>query len=374
MGRKMLQHDVVTEAKNRMRAIYAAGHRVVVSFSAGKDSGAALEICIIVARELGCLPVDVVMQDEEIAYPGTYEFAERTAQRPEVRFHWLVMNQPMVNVFNRQNPYYWVFDPQLPPEKWVRQPPKWATYRKENDIASMTTKVYFPPPPGKELYAVQGLRVQESRGRLYGIYSSGGYTTAPNRHGVRSARPIYDWKDGDVWKFTADLKLDYNRAYDTLLASGVSRARLRVSPPLMNAAGVSTLSKAAAAWPRWFDKVAERCPGARTAAQFGVRAVTPSRRADETWEAVFKRECIEKAPKWIAERATVAMNQYLSAHRKHSSQPFPEVTPCYTCTGGAGSWRKLAMALYCGDPFSTRISGLPYAEPELFRPGAGKWI
>jgi len=104
------------QAITRMVDVYAAGHRVVVSFSAGKDSTCLLEICIIAARLTNRLPVEVVIQDEEINFPGTYEYAERVAARPEVSFNWVVMQHVMLNCFNREAPYFRVFDPLLSPD------------------------------------------------------------------------------------------------------------------------------------------------------------------------------------------------------------------------------------------------------------------
>jgi len=73
--------NVMEMAIERMEALYRDGHRVVVSFSGGKDSTCVLEVCLIAARRTGRLPVDVMMQDEEVGFPGVFEFAERTAQR-----------------------------------------------------------------------------------------------------------------------------------------------------------------------------------------------------------------------------------------------------------------------------------------------------
>ena len=158
MPRRMLGVNVLDEAVDRMARLYSEGHRIVVSFSTGKDSTVALEVCILAAMQTGRLPVEVVMRDEEIMFPDTYEFAERTAARDEVEMTWLVANQPVINVFNRQSPYFWVLDPELPEEKWMRKPPSWATYIPEKHIDAMTHPDRFPPAEGKKLYAVIGLR------------------------------------------------------------------------------------------------------------------------------------------------------------------------------------------------------------------------
>lgn len=376
MPRRGIGMTVFDAAIDRMVDLYEQGHRVVVSISGGKDSTCVLETCIIAATLTDRLPVEAVTRDEEIMFPGTYEYLERVWERPEVNLTHLVANQPIINVFNRPEPYWWVFDPTLDPSDWVRQPPPYATYITDLHIAAMTTKTRFPieEENGQQLVSAQGLRVEESRGRLYGLHSSGGYLTKPHAQtGVIGARPIYDWRDGDVWRAIFDNGWDYNEAYDVMFRKGVPRKKLRIGPPSMNADSIGLLQEMQSAWPQWWDRVVDRLPGIKTAAQYGRRVLEPTRRLGETWETTFHRECIDTAPDWIAERAVMARDAILSTHRRHSTTPLPEVTPCHTCSGNSGSWRALAKSLYNGDPFSQKNTWLPYVEPEFFRPGAGRF-
>lgn len=367
--------NVFDAALDRMIKLYEDGHRVIVSFSAGKDSGICLELCIIAATMTGRLPVEVIMRDEEIMYPGTFEYAERVAMRPEVKFYWIYANQPVVNIFNRQNPYFWVFDNSLPPDQWVRTPPDFAQKIHEQNIQGLISEEKFPPAKGKNLYAVLGLRTDESMLRKMGLMSSKGYLTkGKNSYGTYYARPIYDWSDGDVWKAVKDNDWDYNKAYDTMHRLGISRHKLRIAPPTLSPAAIDGLMVASKAWPQWFDKVCERLPGVRTAAMFGRRSVEPIRKLGETWKECFYRTCISEAPDWIAQRSQKVVNYVIRNHSRHSTEEFPEVTKCPKCQM-LSSWRNLSKIMYMGEPFSmkVKVDVLPYVEPEFFREGAGTW-
>lgn len=372
--RRMIGLNVFDAAIERMIEVYESGARVVVSMSGGKDSTCSLEICLLAAQMTGRLPVEAVSRDEEIMFPGTYEYLDRIHSNPDVDFHHLVAGQPIINAFNRHQPYWWVFDDRLDPEQWVRQPPAYAERIDDINIEAMTTKARFPVEEGQTLVSVIGLRVQESRGRLYGLHSSGGYMTKPHpRTGVRLARPIYDWTDSDVWRAIQVNGWDYNEAYNQMHRLGVPRSRLRIGPPSMSAAGANQLRMAATAWPNWWDKVVDRLPGMQTAAQYGIKVLSPIRQHGESWEECFRRTCILEAPAWISERAAKAAQRILSTHSHHSTSPLPEADPCYVCGGSMGSWKQLASMLYNGDPFAMRCTILPYVEPEFFRPGAGRW-
>jgi predicted phosphoadenosine phosphosulfate sulfurtransferase len=375
-GRVWLGDNVFDMALARMTEEYQGGHRIVVSISGGKDSTCCLEVAVQAAQATGRLPVEAVTRDEEIMYPGTFEYLERVAERPEIDLTWLVAHQPIVNAFDREHPYWWVMDTELDPDEWVRKPPSFAKETPHMNIESMTSQAHFPTPAGQELRAVIGLRVQESQNRRMGLFSSGGYLTGPTaRTGVRNIRPIYDWTDSDVWLAINKFGWDYNHAYDVMHRYGVSKRGLRIGPPTMNPAQSEALCKVGAkAWPSWWDRVCRRLPSLRTYALYGKRAVTPQRRLGETWDQCYQRTCIDEAPAWIAERATLKRERMLRQHRNHATDavPFPEIETCYSC-GQLGSWKVLTQAAYLGDPFSMKMADLPYVEPEFFRPGAGKW-
>jgi predicted phosphoadenosine phosphosulfate sulfurtransferase len=230
---KPLGVNVFDEALNRMRGVYRAGHRILVSMSGGKDSSICAELCILAASMEGCLPVDVWVRDEEVMLPGTYEYLEQFAQRPEVNFHWFVAGQPVINVCNRLQPYFWVFDDRLQPEQWVRQPPDSALHVPETqDIDFIVMPGRFPPPVGKDLINVQGLRTQESQSRKVAMLSAGGFLTSVRpRNNVRAAYPIYDWTEKDVWTAFRTFGWAYNSAYNMMHQLGLKSEFRRIGPP-----------------------------------------------------------------------------------------------------------------------------------------------
>jgi len=371
--RRLLGISTFDAAIDRLTGLYQDGHRIVNSFSAGKDSGICLELSIVAATIADRLPVEVFMRDDEIMFPGTFEYAERVAARPEVDFHWIVAASPQVNMFNREHPYWWPFDDQLPESAWVRKYPDFATVIPELNMDIVVHAERFPPADGKELFQVLGLRTQESPNRTRGLHSSGGWLTKKNPNtGARSARPIYDWTDGDVWKAILDNRWDYNSAYDVMNRGGINRKLLRIAPPTMSVASIPALRVAQKSWPQWFDKVNERCPGIRTVTMFGPASVRPRRKAGETWKECYQRLCIDEAPPWIAERAERAVEAVVKRHYSHAAQTFPEAKLCPRC-GVLGSWFEMTKSFYAGDPFDMKGAGLGYVEPEFFREGAGRF-
>ena len=371
---------------DRLIGLYKEGHRIVLAFSAGKDSGVCLELMRMAAAEADAGPVDVSMRDEEIMYPGTFEYAERMAVQPDINFHWIYARQPIINIFNRYDPYWWVFDERVPEDDWARKPPHHLhdpsngihVYEiPDKYIQAVITPERFPVPDGKDLYSVLGLRTSESMNRRMGLFSSKGWLTGRNHWGVRSARPIYDWNDSDVWKAIHDFGWDYNSAYDVMNRLGLPRRLLRIAPPTLTTAGLPALQLSRKAWPQWFERVNRRLPGLRTAAMFGMRAVMPDRRLGETWEDCYRRELIEKprseGVEWVASRAEQMCTTMIGRHAAHSRDPYPDTALCAMCGQNIGCWRQLSFIMYNGDPFSMKQNVLPVIEPEFFREGAGTW-
>lgn len=375
MPKRYGDKNVFDAALERIVNIYKEGHTIVVSFSGGKDSGVCVELSIMAAKITGRLPINVMMRDEEIMFPGTFEYAERMAKREEINFHWIYACQPVINIFNRKMPYYWVFDPLLKPDQWVRKPPEIAYKIDDLSIGRMVTEKRFPVKEGKKLISMTGITVYESLNRRMAIASSRGYMTRHKADETYLARPIYDWHAGDVWKSIKDNKWDHNTAYDVMVRHGIPKHKLRIAPPFMHSLGILQLQKAAAAYPTWFNTVCKRLDGVRNGVYFGKKSIEPLRHLHETWEDCFNRTCIKDAPNWIAERATKLKEEITRRHSNHSREPMSQKGHCSSC-GQVCSWEKLTKAIYNGDPFNSKIgssTSIKPIEPDFFRTGSGKW-
>lgn len=136
MVREYRDETVLEASLDRFRYCFQNGH-VCISFSGGKDSTLCVELAIIAAQSLGITaPVDVVYRDEECVSPETTAFALRMAARPEVRFHWCIAHQPIINIFDRNCPYIWTYDPLLNQSEWMQPMPDIAVEIPDMNIES----------------------------------------------------------------------------------------------------------------------------------------------------------------------------------------------------------------------------------------------
>jgi predicted phosphoadenosine phosphosulfate sulfurtransferase len=377
---------VLKESYERVLEILKTPHsRIEVSYSGGKDSQIVLELVIMAARAMGKLPVSVHFCDEEACFPGTIEMIEQTASRPEITFSWMVCSYPQLNIFNRAEPYWWVFDDRLSSTKWMRPFHSGAILCKETSISTVVNKDHFPfdYKKGEVILSFVGIRTGESKGRRMGYFSSAkksprlgwvikthDWRRAP---GVWTCWPIYDWTSEDVWKAIKEFHWPYNRAYDDMLRIGLPKNAMRIAPPTMMIAGLPTLRASKKLWPVWFDRLCERLPGVRQGAEYGRVACMPRRCLGETWQESFERECVRDAPGWIRDRAIVVRDTVLFRHRQHSKDPFPQLVGCPVCKVGLNSWETLAKVMYSGDPYQKQQTIVDTIQPKQFRPELNDW-
>jgi predicted phosphoadenosine phosphosulfate sulfurtransferase len=342
---KPLKVDVYSAACERLRHVFITYDKVVVSYSGGKDSTVCLELAIEVARELGKLPIDVLFFDEEVLLPETVEMVMLTSKRPEVNLSWVCGQVGYWDASSNEAPHWTTWDP-AKRDVWVREPPGFALWMGQMKYPAPGDAIarLWGTEHGK-VAEILGLRGYESRPRMYGLISSGSYIARGPASHVDKARPIYDWRDKDVWLAIHRFGWDYNEAYPRMY-------RLRRNPKELRIA-VPTSIEAMRLWddwmilhPQWWSKVRRRFPNIHSLDLFNHDLHHPVRKQGETWEQATYRY-LEANLVEDRDKIKRDINKVLRAHRFHSTVPMHDDKPCALCKF---SWRKLAIIAMFGNP------------------------
>lgn len=347
-----VEQDVHAAAIGRVRVLYDRFDLVAVSFSGGKDSTAALQVCLQVAHERGRLPLDVYFWDEEAIHPETIEYVERVAQRDDVRFKWLCLPVKHRNACSRRQPYWHCWDPSEE-AKWVRPMPARAIRELKGFEFGMTipeaAHLVYGPEHGM-VADVRGLRADESlrRYRAVSMRLIDNWIAAPRAGYSYPVSPIYDWTSVDVWTAPRLLGWDYNRAYDVMELAGVGINQQRVCPPY-GEEPLTGLWIYAQCWPQLWHKMIARVHGAATAGRYSRTELygfgAPTKPAGMTWRDWAYAQ-LDLYPETYRPVIADSVRALIEQHQLKTKRPIPEAEPDLV-TGL--SWRFIAMIVARGD-------------------------
>ena len=342
---KPLGVDVFTAAKERIHHVYETYDVVVVSYSGGKDSTICLELTVQVARDLGKLPVNVLFFDEEVLFPETEAMVMRTRERPEVNLVWVCGQVGYWDASSNENPHWTTWDP-AKRDVWVREPPPFAVWMGEMKYPAPGDAIarLWGPEHGR-VAEILGLRGYESRPRMYGLIASGSYICKGPAPHVDKVRPIYDWRDKDVWLAIHRFGWALNEVYGRMWRFRANPRQFRVAVP--------TSIEAMNLWadwqvlhPQWWSRVRRRFPCIHSLAMFNYDLHRPVRKQGEIWREVVYRYLEANL---VEDRHKVErdLNKVLRAHERHSTAPMYEDRSCPLCKF---SWKKLARIAMFGNP------------------------
>jgi len=233
--KKYIDTNVYDEAKKRIHHIYDVFDTIVVMFSGGKDSLAALHLVKEVSDERGLKkPINVVFRDEELIPQEVIDFVDKYRKKDWVNMIWFTVPLASTKYIMSVCHNYIQWDNN---RDWVRQKPPFAISLEDGDsrifdqytMDGYTSKHF----KGKQAF-VTGIRASESLMRFRASVSklNDNYINAvPDKaaKNVNLCKPLFDWMEDDVFKYFYDKNIEYCTLYDKQMWG---KNALRVSTPL----------------------------------------------------------------------------------------------------------------------------------------------
>ena len=385
MGKVYLDMDVMTAARNRLRRVFDDFEHVYLSFSGGKDSSAALQLALEVAREKGRLPLDVMVVDLEAQYHHTVDFIRRIADRDDVRMFWCCLPIHLRNAVSQIQPHWVCWHPDAA-DIWVRPLPEHPSviadeaffpfFRRGMEFEEFVPAFgeWYAATHGGPAACIVAIRADESLNRYRTIKSEEktrwqglGWTTlvTPN---VYNCYPIYDWTVEDVWAAHGRQGWDYNRIYDLMNLAGLSLHQMRLCQPYGD-------DQRKGLWlfkilePETWSRVVARVQGAN----FGNRWVELSGNVfgniritlppGHTWKS-YTKFLLATMPPATAEHYRKKIGKFLTVWRKDIragkypgvARIYDEADPRLEAARKAPSWRRIAKCLLKNDYWCKSLS------------------
>lgn len=230
-----LKDNVWDAAIKRLRWLFNEFENVIVNISGGKDSTVIYNLALLVAEEMGRLPLQVMFIDQEAEWNCVIEHVRRSMHDPRVKPLWLQVPIKLFNATSSREPWLYCWQPGA---EWMRdkepdsiQENTYGTDRFAELFGAYLRHEY----PASAAINLAGVRCEESPNRALGLTTSPTYkhiTWGKIRDSKRQHfdfYPLYDWSYTDIWKAIHDNHWPYCSLYDVMYQYGVPLQMMRVS-------------------------------------------------------------------------------------------------------------------------------------------------
>lgn len=343
--------DVLEAARERVAYCLDHSDTYIVSFSGGKDSSCAFHLSYQEAQKRGKV-LKVAMFDEEVIDPDTIEYCDRVRNLPGVEFYWFCV--PIVHTLRSQIRDHWITWDPIFKDVWARDMPAGAITTEDfkSYELSMTISdalgMYFPKDKYGKVIISGGIRIQESLNRRRAMRNAGTFLT--DRGYGLWAKPVWDWKWEDVWRFLGQSGADHSRYYDRLWMKGVSPHNQRVAP-WGNVAASREAKYYPEFYPDFWNRVVIRLPELLAQSRYGDSKLFKkilAKPLGATWQEycfqlINEFESADVKAFWLK-----VVRQRVNRWARKTTTPFPD-EPMKFDERNSDSWRSICQSVQKND-------------------------